>query len=311
MKFIGPIIVQFLVIATIAQSQVSGNSAYSQLGGNAKAEQNERAKRNQAKEDFPPTANSIFLEANVLVNVKADEYVAVFGLAKESTTVAECNRVMNSTVNQLTTEFRQLGIGINDIYVDFVAQNKVYNFEVNGEIAKEKQTGFELKKNISIHYKDKVLLDKIILATARCEVFDLIKVDYIVKDTNVIQAILMKAATQVIQQKSVQYEQLLGIHLLQPGQVYADKMATFYPTDMYDSYTAFETEDVSAGYYRQKFITQGARKGRTFYFNALSPKTFDRVINPVVLEPVVQFTLFLKVKYQMGSGKPIKHSGSK
>ena len=41
------------------------------------------------------------------------------------------------------------------------------------------------------------------------------------------------------------------------------------------------------------------RKARTFYFNALDGNGFDKVINPVVLEPVVQFTLYLKVKYEV------------
>ena len=40
------------------------------------------------------------------------------------------------------------------MFVDFVAQNRIYGFEVQGDIAREKPVGFELKKNVSIHYKD-------------------------------------------------------------------------------------------------------------------------------------------------------------
>ena len=32
------------------------------------------------KEEMPPTATSTFVEASVLMNVPADEYVAVFGI---------------------------------------------------------------------------------------------------------------------------------------------------------------------------------------------------------------------------------------
>ena len=63
-------------------------------------------------------------------------------------------------------------------FVDFMAQNKIYGFEVAGDIAREKLVGFELKKNVSIHYKDKTLLDKIVVAASRSQIFDLIKVDY-------------------------------------------------------------------------------------------------------------------------------------
>jgi hypothetical protein len=52
---------------------------------------------------------------------------------------------------------------------------------------------------------------------------------------------------------------------------------------------------------RQKYAVQSARKSRTFFFNALDADGFDQVINPVVIEPVVQFTLFLKVKYEINT----------
>ena len=44
---------------------------------------------------------------------------------------------------------------------------------------------------------------------------------------------------------------------------------------------------------------QSLRKSRTFYFNPLTADGFDRVIDPVILEPVVQFTLYLKLKYEI------------
>ena len=72
---------------------------------------------------------------------------------------------------------------------------------------------------------------------------------------------------------------------------------------MYDSYTAYESEEISSDYYRQRYTVQGARKSRTFFFNALNADGFDYVINPVVIEPVVQFTLYLKVKYEIEQTK--------
>ncbi|MBC8063533.1 MAG: hypothetical protein H7Y17_01785, partial [Chlorobia bacterium] len=47
--------------------------------------------------------------------------------------------------------------------------------------------------------------------------------------------------------------------------------------------------------------------------DALDAKSFDHVLNSVVVEPVVQFTLYLKVKYTTGevpkSVKPAKPKG--
>ena len=55
--------------------------------------------------------------------------------------------------------------------------------------------------------------------------------------------------------------------------------------------------------FRGRYTVHRARKGRTFFFNALTADGFDAVVNPVVLEPVVQFTLYLKLKYEIEGAK--------
>lgn len=289
---------------SVCRAQASGNIGYSQAGGNARAEQNERNKRVLAKEDAPPTATSMFVEASVLMNVRADEHVAVFGLAQECTTVAECNQKMDATVNQFSADLKRLGIASNALFVDFAAQNKIYGFQLEGNLAKEKLVGFELKKNISVHYQDKLLLDKLIITAAQSKIFDLIKVDYVVRDTGSIHNRLAEEAARMIKQKMARHEKLLGIRLQPPAQVFAERYSAYFPTEMYDSYTAYESEDVSRrSYDEDKYIVQRARKSRTFFFNALNADGFDAVINPIVIEPVVQFTLYLRVKYEVEQNK--------
>ncbi|HKP84460.1 MAG TPA: SIMPL domain-containing protein [Blastocatellia bacterium] len=300
MKRISITLLAVIASAATCFAQASGNVSYSQTGGNAKAEQNERNKRVLSQVELPPTGTSMFVEASVLMNVKADEYVAVFGLSQECVTVPECNQAMDATVNAFSGNLKQLGVGGDDIFVDFAAQNKIYSYQLSGDIAKEKLVGFELKKNIAIHYKDKLLLDKLVITASQSKIFDLIKVDYIVRDTTNAQNRLAEEAARVIKQKAARYEKLLDVKLQSPPQVYAEKPSTYYPTEMYDSYTAYESEEINPSYYRDKYTVQGARKTRTFFFNALNADGFDYVINPVVIEPVVQFTLYVKVRYEIG-----------
>jgi uncharacterized protein YggE len=287
----------------ICFAQVSGNTAYSQSGGSIRAKQNERSKHVSQQAEAPPGPTSMFLEANVLMNVKADEYVAVFGVLQEGATVAECNQKMDATVGEFSGDLKQLGIGGEDVFVDFAAQNKIYGFQVTGSIAKERLVGFELKKNVSVHYKDKLLLDKLVIAASKSKIFDLIKVDYVVRDPTVVQSRLMDDAARVLTLKAALYEKLLGVKLQPPVQVYAEKPSIYFPTDMYDSYAASESEEMSSDSDRQKYTIQGARKSRTFFFNGLNADGFDHVTNPVIIEPVVQFTLYLKVKYEIEPNK--------
>jgi uncharacterized protein YggE len=295
-------------------AQNSGNSAYSQSGGKASAKQRELNKRMQdrqegaqpilltAGEPRQASASSI-IEASVLMNLKADEYVAVFGAMQECSAVPECNQKMDATINQFAGDLKQLGISSEDIYVDFTVQNKIYGYRVAENIAKENLVGFELKKNISIHYKNKLLLDKLVIAASKANIFDLIKVDYIVADTAGAQARLREEAAKIIKQKAEMYEKLFGAKLLPPAQVLASKPSIYFPTEMYDSYTAHESEEISDYNVRQRYAVQAARKSKTFYFNALDADGFDQVINPVVIEPVVQFTLYLKVRYEIEQAK--------
>lgn len=290
-----------LALPGLCRGQASGNVAYAEEGGGKfRAQQAERNRRNLTKEEMPPTGTSTFVEASVLMNVKADVHVAVFGIAREGETVGECNTKVDATVKAFTDALKPVGVAAGDLYVDFVAQNKVYGFEITGDIAREKLVGFELKKNVSVRFQDIAALDRLVTAAAANQVYDLIKVDYVVTDTKPVRDRLMKEAARVLKAKKAGYEDLLGVKLVPPAQVYADRVAVHYPTSLYDSYTAHESEAiVNADTYRQKYTVQSARKGRTFFFNGLDADGFDEVIDPVIVAPVVQFTLYLKVKYEV------------
>ena len=113
----------------------------------------------------------------------------------------------------------------------------------------------------------------------------------------------MEEAARVIQNKTTRYQKLLGTKVLPHPQIYAERHAIHYPTELYDSYVAQESEAIEGGFRRDHLTVQGARKSRTFYYNGLDGNGFDAVINPVVIEPQVQFTLHLKLKYEIEPGK--------
>jgi len=303
-KVIIPIILVLVLFAVndSSYSQVGGNSTYAQAGSKARAEQTERAKHVLAKDDHPPSSTATFVEANVLMNVKADNHVAVFGISQEGETLADCSQKMEATIKTLTDEMKAVGITGDDLSVDFVNQHKIYGYQVKGDIAQEKLVGFELKKNVSVCYKTASLIEKLTLAAAKAQVYDLIKVDYILNDTGTVRDRLMDEATRIIKGKIARHEKLLGIKLQPPAQVYVERYAVHYPTQMYDSYQAYESEEFRPE--RQKYTVQAARKSRTFYYNGLDGDGFDTVVNPVIAQPVIQYTLYLKVKYEVEQPKP-------
>lgn len=290
------------VPAAVCRAQASGNVAYSQQGRpSGQAEQRELNKRVQDT----GSASALLIDAAVLMNVRADEHVAVFGVMQECASVPECTQKVDAAVAEFTAGLRSLGVAAEDVFVDFSAQNRIYGYELSEKLAKEKLVGFELKKNVSVRYKERLLLDRIVVAASRAGIYDLIKVDYVVRDTAAVHARLAEEAARIVKEKAARHERLLGVKFQRPPQIYAERPSIYFPTEMYDSYAAAESESINQPYYdRQQVTVQNARKSRTFYFNPLDADNFDLVLNPVVLEPVVQFTYYLKVKYDLEPPKP-------
>lgn len=290
------------VPATVCRAQASGNVAYSQQGRpSGQAEQRELNKRMQDT----GSSSALMVDAAVLSNVRADEHVAVFGVMQECTVVPECSQKVDAAVAEFTAGLRGLGVAADDVFVDFTAQNRIYGYELSERLARERLVGFELKKNVSVRYKERLLLDRIVVAAARAGIFDLIKVDYVVRDTAAVHSRLAEEAARIVKEKAERHERLLGVKFKRPPHIYAERPSIYFPTEMYDSYTAAESENINQPYYdRQQVTVQNARKSRTFYFNPLDADNFDLVLNPVVLEPVVQFTYYLKVRYDLEPPKP-------
>jgi hypothetical protein len=84
---------------------------------------------------------------------------------------------------------------------------------------------------------------------------------------------------------------LLGIKL-KPVAIVQENFQVFTPNELYRTYQAYETGETS-GY--KKVVEK--RKPTTSYYQALNPNDFDMSLNPIGLEPIVQCTLYLRVKY--------------
>ena len=281
-----------LICAGNSFAQESGNAVY----GNTRRKNTGVTTGNLYGIEPKDSVVSTFLEANVLMNVKADEYLAVFGVSQEGSTLLDCNKKIDLQIAEFTRSLQELGVAGADLFVDFVTQNRVYDFTVaaGSSTAREKATGFEIKKNILVHYKDRGMLEKMLIAASKSSIFDLIKVDYIVNDTATLREKLFEEASRVIKKKEERYSRQLGIkpHSFVVAQ---EKYDMFFPSEMYSAYVAYETGSVDSG--REMRVVE-KRKSKTFYYNPLDESEFDQVINSLVLEPVVQFTLFLKVKYE-------------
>ena len=236
------------------------------------------------------------IEASVLTNLKPDAFVAVFGVNDEATAPSASNDKVNAKIAAFTQKIAPLGVSGNDIFVDFITQTRVYDFTVSGSQATEKLSGFETKKTVAIRYKTRALLEPILHAAASIQIFDLIKVDYIVSDFETVRARLFEEAARVIKRKKEEYAKSLGIALAPVG--LANEMYDVsYPSEAYQRYQAFETGDAyaSSSSGSSKVIQ---RKSFTFFYEPFNASRFDVVMSPLGIEPAVQYSLYLRMQFE-------------
>jgi len=289
MKKVSCLVILLLLGLSFVQAQESGNRNYNQQRRRPLASSGVLVGTSNGREVY-------FIEANVAMNVKADAFVAVFGLAQTGANAAESNAKINAQIAAFTRDLSNLTIKSTDIFVDFITQNRVYDYTTTGNVTTERLSGFETKKNVAVRYSDREALEKILSAAAKNSIFDLIKVDYVVSDTKAVHARLYDEAVRVIKQKETAYAGAFDVKLSRTS-LANEKYDAFYPGDLYASYQAFETGNTYGGYDNSRVIQQ--RKTRTFYYEPLEASDFDSVINQIGIEPMVQFTLYLRMQYDL------------
>ncbi len=235
-----------------------------------------------------------FIESSVLINVPADSYIAVFGFVQEGKVPATSNATVNARFADFIKSLEALGIKRGDIYIDFISQNRVFDFTESGNTITETLTGFETKKNIAVRYKDQAALENILAAAGQATIFDLIGVDYVVTDVKAVRARLFDEAVKAIKQKEAAYAGSLGVKLTTSA-VANEKYDAFFPGERYVAYQAFESGSAYNAY--NKTVIR-PRKVTTFYYSPVAGD-FDTVINPTGIEPLVQFTLYLRMQYDL------------
>jgi len=293
MKKIAAILVSLILFSVALSAQEAGNRSYG------------TQRRKPLVNTGILTGNAddktrvYFVEANVLMNMKPDAFVAVFAVVQEGTTSAESNTKLDTQISGFIKDLDSLGIKKGDVFVDFINQNKVYDYTTSGSTVTEKFSGFETKKNVAVRYRDREMLERILSAATKASIFDLIEVEYLVTDINAVHNRLYDEAVKIIKQKETSYGNSFGTRLAATN-LANEKYDAFYPAELYANYQAFEA-GTTYGDYNNRVIQQ--RKTRTFYYDPLDESDYDAVINQMGIEPMVQFTLYMKMQYDLGVKK--------
>jgi len=289
----------FLLFLCIAKNSLG------QAGGNQLFDSNTKERELRIPENRLYLNDSSFLiEANVLKNVLPETYIAVFGVTQSSKNVKSCNSISAARVSSFVKNLRNEGIPETDIYTDFVNQYRVYDLKsANNQYFEEYLKGFDLNKNVIVKLSKSEQIEKMLVIASQDSIFDLVKVDCFVNDITSIYDELFVAAQEIILKKKKLYLGLTGMVLLPQAQIFSESFSSFYPSQLYDKYEAFEGTSVDYNYYERSKSIVRKPKIQSFYYNPMSYSTFDKVINPIIIEPAIQFLLKIRVRYSIAMPK--------
>lgn len=254
--------------------------------------------------------NELEISINALSNQKAGSYTAIFSMMQVGKTADETNTLLNVRLDGLLSELKNIGIPADDIYVDMVNFLPKYEYDVSKKLFSKKTyteipKGFELQKNIHVRYTTPALLDRIVTAAARQEIYDIVKVDYFVSDPQKVYTELRDAAFKYLTQIKTQYR-AAGLKLDSAYVITAENAWVAYPINRYETYQAFSTQllDNEDKYDLGKTIKTADKPVSRFY-NAVPANDYDIVINSEILEPAVQFSFNLIVRFTLPERKPV------
>ncbi len=242
--------------------------------------------------------NVLEFKINALANQKADSYTAIFNVVQLGKTAEETNTALTNRLDPFIADMKNVGIKAEDIYVDMVNFLPKFEYDVSKKLFSKKTfteipTGFELQKNVHVRFVQAATLDKIIEAAARHEIYDIVKVDYFVKDQKSVYNQLRTAALSYFQEISKTYKPVLNLDSAYI--VTAENAWVAYPGDRYQSYQAFASQSLDPSQ-RADAKVERIDKPVSQFYNAIAANDYDIVLNPEILEPCVQFSYNLLLR---------------
>ncbi|MEX0967603.1 MAG: SIMPL domain-containing protein [Bacteroidia bacterium] len=283
-----------LVIPTLLQAQVMGNVIYN--------ESNLYRMQRSAASATATIRSNTEMEFSVksLMNVKAESYLAILGMRQHGESAAAADSLMNARYSKFREAAIAMGIPPEDIYLDMISLVPLFDMEVEKKLFSktynEVPAGFELQKNIHIGYKDAEILDKLLSAAAAQEIYDLVKVEYFAGNPQENMVAIRKLAIDYLLKKFADFKRL-GVDLDTVYRVIAENSAVTYPLDRYLSYQAH-----SSGHDAYLKVEDGVKLMKrpvTRYYNKLDYQDFDIIINPEFVEPGLQYSYEIKIKFML------------
>ena len=283
-----------LLLTSYSFSQVAGNQVYTSHNnyGNTTSIQ---------KSSVYTTDSTMVITTKILMNKTADYYLLTIGAHQEAKELNSCNQKINARIQKLIDGLKKIDIMEEDVYVDFITQTKIYDYETTSTSSKQFENGFEIKKNLIIRLESLDKLDAIISLSADQKIYDIVNVEYINSKINNTYEEMFDEALVVIESRKKRYVKVGSYKLTGTKRLVSDNFFSLYPKNQYKQFQAYESSSVSVHNrnYSQQYIAKEARKHKTFFYDGAPISGFDKVINPTDPKVGIQYVLTISMVYEL------------
>ncbi len=274
---------------------VSTMLGFGQASGNLNYQNRNQSNRenNNFSLDFP-TNYEMVVTAKGLANVKADAFVAIFSVVQVGKTAEEATQLM---VQRLSSALSALKAKNFEIFVDMISFVPMYEYETEKKVFSKRTynevpVGFELKQNLHIKLNEAARLNELITLLANSEIYDLVRMDYYSTQLESIKAELKDKVKATFAEKQKFYEATLGESFATAEKKITDGFSLTSPSELYNTYEAYSSTPIPS---KHSGNVLQANKSATQYYRPIANRDFDVVLNPIIVEPMIQVVYEMKM----------------
>jgi uncharacterized protein YggE len=178
-----------------------------------------------------------------IYNERATAQIATFAVLQLGKTAEEATNLIDERINNVITA---LSLFNKEIVVetDMISFVPTYEYAVekkifNPKTYNEKPSGFELKKNILIKFRNNNDFDKILSICGKNEIYDIAKVDYVTTNFDQVRRAMQVKALEVFKDQMANYSLIMNTDLNKKEKILQEGFNVSYPMESYRSYQAY------------------------------------------------------------------------
>lgn len=274
---------------------VSTMLGFGQASGNLNYQNRNQSNRenNNFSLDFP-TNYEMVVSAKGLANIKADAFVAIFSILQTGKTAEEATSLMSQRLSPVLSALKAKNM---EAFVDMISFVPMYEYETEKKVFSKRTynevpVGFELKQNLHIKINEASRLNELITLLANSEIYDLVRMDYYSSQLETIKKELKDKVKSAFAEKQKVYETTLGESFASTEKKIIDGFFHISPTEQYRGYEAYSSASLQGK--RSGNVVQ-ANKSVTQYYQPIANRDFDVVLNPIIVEPMIQVVYEMKM----------------